>query len=361
MTKIRVLVIEDSLTVRKRLIDVLERDPSFEVVGEAADGQAGIQLCMTQRPDVITMDLMLPGMNGLAATEYIMAHCPTPILIVSAASNRGEVFTTYDAIAAGAVEVVEKPDGIQDMDAWERGFLSTLRIVSRVRVITHPKARLFGLTRKGDSEPPPPPSSPPNGARPLPELVVIGTSTGGPIALTEFFAALPDRIGLPLLVVIHINAAFAPSFGDWLSSQIGRGTAYAKDGEEIAGLGGCVRLAPADVHLSIRGGRLRLTNEPPRHSCRPSVDVLFESAAREYGNRAAACLLTGMGRDGATGLLALRRSGALTMAQDEGSCVVYGMPREAVLLNAAERVLRPHDMARMIGQVAPARGARPRA
>jgi two-component system, chemotaxis family, protein-glutamate methylesterase/glutaminase len=356
MSKIRVLLIEDSLTVRKRLIEVLEQDPTFEVVGEATDGQRGIELCMALRPDVITMDLMLPGMNGLVATEHIMANCPTPILIVSAASNRGEVFTTYDALAAGAVEVFEKPSGAELPSSWERGFLSTLRIVSRVRVITHPRARLFGVTRSPGDDPPATPMN-----RSEFELAVIGASTGGPIALVELFHALPPRFSLPTLVVMHIGNPFAPAFADWLRSQIGRGASYAVDGEPITALAGSVRLAPADRHLAIRSGRLRLTSDPPRHSCRPSVDVLFESVARDYGNRSAACLLTGMGRDGAAGLLALRRAGALTMAQDEASCVVFGMPREAIQLGAAERVIRPSDMARVLGQLPPARalGAKP--
>jgi two-component system chemotaxis response regulator CheB len=356
MNKIRVLVIEDSLTVRRRLVEVIQADDQFEIVGEAGDGATGIQRCMALRPDVITMDLMLPGMNGLSATEYLMAHCPTPILIVSASENRGEVFKTYDALKAGAVEVFEKPRTDDENNAWERGFLSTLRIVSRVRVITHPKARLFGLSQPGESSEMPRPVAP----RTAPEVVVLGASTGGPIALTDFFRALPERFALPILVVMHIGTSFAPAFGEWLRSQIGRGTAYARDGELVSSLGGTVRLAPADVHLSVGGGRLRLTHDPPRHSCRPSVDVLFESIAREYGNRSAACLMTGMGRDGAAGLLALRRAGAYTIAQDEASCVIFGMPREAIELNAAERVLPPAEMAGVLGQLTvTARGSRP--
>lgn len=356
MSKIRVLLVEDSLTVRKRLVEVLARDSNFDVVGEATDGDTGIELCMSLRPDVITMDLMLPGTNGLAATEYIMAHCPTPILIVSASSNRGEVFRTYDALAAGAIEVFEKPTGSEEPNAWEREFLTTLRIVSRVRAITHPRARLFGVTRARSAEPPPVVTN-----RSEFELSVIGASTGGPVALVELFRALPKQYALPTLVVMHIGSAFAPVFADWLRSQIGRGASYAVDGEPINTLANCVRLAPADKHLVVQGGRLRLTTDPPLHSCRPSVDVLFESVAREYGHKAVSCLLTGMGRDGATGLLSLRRSGAMTMAQDEASCVVYGMPREAAQLGAAERVMRPSDMAHVLGQLPAASwvGAKP--
>src|SRR5687768_8348413 len=136
MAKLRVLVVEDSLTVRRRLVEVLESDPDIEVVGEAGDGQTGVELCHTLRPDVITLDMLLPVMTGLAATEQIMAHMPTPILIVSSSTNRGDLFKTYEALAAGAVDVLEKPPGDDHDDAWIRRFLSTVKLVSRIKVIT---------------------------------------------------------------------------------------------------------------------------------------------------------------------------------------------------------------------------------
>src|SRR3984893_15769519 len=137
MAKIRVLVVEDSLTVRRRLTEILASDPDIEVVGEAADGKRAIELCLCYRPDVVTMDMMLPVMTGLAATEYIMAHCPTPILIVSSSTNRGELFRTYEALAAGAVDVLEKPGADDHEGAWETRLLSTVKLVSRIKVITH--------------------------------------------------------------------------------------------------------------------------------------------------------------------------------------------------------------------------------
>jgi two-component system chemotaxis response regulator CheB len=334
MSKLRVLVVEDSLTIRKRLVAVLRGDARFEVVGEAEDGRKAIELCMATRPDVITMDMMLPHVNGLSATEQIMAHCPTPIVIVSASFNRGELFTTYDALAAGAVDVFEKPRGDEHEGAWESGFLTALRVASRVHVITHPRARLSQLQRRPASGPPKP-AALSGEAR----LVAIGVSTGGPNALLDVLGALPRDYALPVLVVLHINAAFAPMFADWLASELKRDVAYARSGERLDALAGCVRFAPPDVHLVVRDGVLQLSDAPERHSCRPSVDVLFESLARQNAQGVVACLLTGMGRDGAAGLLALRRAGARTIAQDEASCVVYGMPREAVQLGAAEQQL----------------------
>src|SRR5579863_990520 len=142
MTRIRVLLVEDSMTVRKRLSEVLSGDPGFEVVGEVEDGKKAIELCRELHPDVITMDMMLPLMSGLAATEYIMAYCPTPILIVSSSTNRGELFKTYDALAAGALEVLEKPKGNEQDESWEQKLAATVKLVARVKVITHIRARL---------------------------------------------------------------------------------------------------------------------------------------------------------------------------------------------------------------------------
>jgi two-component system, chemotaxis family, protein-glutamate methylesterase/glutaminase len=335
----RVLVVEDSLTVRRRLCEVVSSDPELVLVGEAEDGKRGIELCRTLRPDVITMDMMMPVMTGLAATEYIMAHHPTPILIVSASINRGELFRTYDALAAGAVDVLEKPHGDEPEGQWEHKFLAALKLVARIRVITHPRARLGALARPAlaDREPLDP------GGRSV-RVVAIGASTGGPGAVVEILRSLPPKFELPLLLVMHINEPFALALAEWLDGQSRRRVGYPRDGDPIASAAGRVVMAPPDHHLIVRDGRLRLTRDPERHSCRPSVDVLFESLARDYGAGTAACLLTGMGRDGAAGLLAIRAAGGLTISQNEATCVVYGMPREAELLGASMRVLPLGDI-----------------
>jgi two-component system chemotaxis response regulator CheB len=168
--------------------------------------------------------------------------------------------------------------------------------------------------------------------------VAIGASTGGPSAVVEVLRALPDDFSVPILLVLHIGEPFGGSFADWLDGQTRHRVHFAHDGEAFGRRPGVV-MAPPDRHMLVEGGMIRLNREGERHSCRPSVDVLFESVAREFGAGAAACLLTGMGRDGAAGLLEIRRAGGFTMAQDEATSVVYGMPREAALLGAAERVL----------------------
>jgi two-component system chemotaxis response regulator CheB len=338
--RVRVLVVEDSLTVRRRLCEVLGADPEIEVVGEAEDGSQAIDLCRDLRPGVVTMDMMMPIMSGLAATEFIMAHFPTPILIVSSSTNRGELFKTYEALAAGAIDVLEKPG--DEGDDWDRRFVSTVKLVSRIKVITHPRARLRGYSRDAEGVPP---------SREVRQqacrVVGIGASTGGPAAIVEVLKALPADFPLPILLVLHIGQPFANAFAEWLDGQTAHPVSYARDGEPIAAAAGRVVMAPPDSHLEVSAGRLRLTSAPERFSCRPSVDVLFESLAREFGSAAAACLLTGMGRDGASGLLDVHRAGGLTFAQDEFTSVVYGMPREAVMLGAAQRVLP-------IGEIGPA-------
>ena len=349
--KTRVLVVEDSLTARKRMCEVLNADPEIEIVGEAGDGRLAIEMCRETRPDVITMDMILPVMSGVAATEYIMAYFPTPILVVSSSFNRGEVFKTYEALAAGAVDVLEKPRGDEPDGVWERKFIASVKLVSRIRVITHPRARL----RISRSPQPPARFAPGHqtSAKRRYHVIAVGASTGGPGALVEVLRAVPSDFPIPVVIVLHINEPFGAAFAEWLSLQTSCRVAYAEDGQPVAAAAGQVVMAPPDRHLVVREGRLRLTLDAERHSCRPSVDALFESVAREYGRAGAACLLTGMGRNGAAGLLEVRKAGGLTIAQDEATCVVYGMPREAVLLGAAERVLPLDEIGPVLGSLVP--------
>lgn len=336
MKKIRVLVVEDSPTIRAHLCDVLSADPEVDVVAAVEDGRRAIEMCQSLRPDVVTLDMMLPVMGGLAATEYIMAHCPTPILIVSASTNRGELFKTYEALAAGALDVLEKPGGDETNDSWERKLIANVKLLSRIKVITHPRGRLTPMSRQapGSSAAPRTISSARRGGR----GVALGASTGGPGAIVEVLRAIPAPFTLPVFFVMHIGEPFGTAFAEWLDGQTGHRVRYALHGEPLPREGG-VLMAPPDRHLVLREGKVWLSDDAARHSCRPSVDTLFESVAREYGATAMAALLTGMGRDGAAGLLDIRRAGGLTIAQDEATSVVYGMPREAVLLGAAERVL----------------------
>lgn len=355
MNRIRVLVVEDSVTVLRRLVEVLGADPQIEVVGEAGDGRRAIELARKLKPDIITLDMMLPVMTGVAVTEYIMAHFPTPILIVSASTNRGELFRTYDALAAGAVDVLEKPTGNEPDGEWERRFLAAVKLVSRIKVITHPRMRMGALGRIPAPAPAVPPVPPgPAGAC---EIVAIGASTGGPAAVIDVLRALPADYPFPILLVLHIGEPFGAGFADWLDGQTAHRVRYARDGEGV-GTRGRVVMAPADRHMMVENGVIRLHGGPERHSCRPSVDVLFESVARDFGDCAVGVLLTGMGRDGATGLLDIRRAGGLTIAQDEASSVVYGMPREAAVIGAAQKILPLAEIGPALAALTPASSRR---
>jgi two-component system chemotaxis response regulator CheB len=335
MGRLRVLVVDDSLTVRKRMAAILAEDGECEVVGEAADGKQAIALCEGLRPDVMTLDMVLPDIAGLAVTEHVMAYCPTPILIVSASMNRGETFQTFDALEAGAVDVLDKPRGDAFGGPWERALVAAVKLVARVPVISHPRIRIAARVR---STPLPPPAPDPE-ERPPTRLVTLGASTGGPSAVAAVLAGLPRNFPVPVVLVAHIQDAFLRPLVDWLDARSPIPVRVARDGERLAPPEPGMVLAPANRHLVVELGRLRLTDGPERHSCRPSVDVLFESVAKELGPCALGCLLTGMGRDGASGLLAMRRAGATTIAQDEATSSVYGMPREAVEMGAAQHVL----------------------
>jgi two-component system, chemotaxis family, protein-glutamate methylesterase/glutaminase len=338
MAKIRVLVVEDSLTVRRRLVEVIAADPDLEVVAEGENGQQAIELCQALRPDVITLDMHLPILDGVSATEYIMGHFPTPILIVSSSTNRGDLFKTYDALAAGAVDVLEKPRPDEADGAWERRFLAAIKLVSRIRVITHIRARLGNVGRASPARVDL--SLPPSRSADRPHSVIaLGASTGGPGALVDVLRGIPLNLGATMLIVLHIDEPFSSAFAEWLSNQTSHPVSYARGGESLLEGRGRVFMAPPGRHLAAASGRLLLSSTPERHSCRPSVDVLFETLSKDCAPDVAACLLTGMGRDGAEGLLALRRAGAHTIAQDEATSVIYGMPREAAILGAAERIL----------------------
>lgn len=286
MTTIRVLIVEDSLTIRERLAELLGAESGIEVVGKAQDGKTAIELCQKLRPDVMTVDMVLPVLSGLAVTEYVMAYCPTPILIVSSSTNRGDLYKTYDALAAGALDALEKPQGNEGDGAWEQALVSAVRLVSRIKVITHVRGRrsegsaLQQIRSKTDGW----------GEGDY-RLVAIGASTGGPAALATILKRLPQDFPLPIVVVNHIGEKFGSLLAEWLDGQSSLRVSCAVNGEPLPDVG-CSRviLAPPGHHVLIQRGRLWLTNDPERHSCRPSVDIFFESVAREFGNRSIVCL-----------------------------------------------------------------------
>lgn len=332
-TEVRVLIVDDSVVVRQVLKTMLETDPDIRVVGMAADGGEAVELTAQLRPDVVTMDLVMPGMDGLEATSRIMAHHPTPVLFFSSYFDQEGMHSRFDALAAGALDVVEKPTLVPD-DQWtaQAGALARkVKSLARVPVVAH----IRGTHVRAPQRPPGRPGS--TGGTSV-DVVAIGVSSGGPRVLDEVLSALPPAFALSIVVVQHMAEGFLAGLVAWLQQRCPVPVKVAAEGDVIRPTR--VLFAPDGAHLvALPGGRVHLSDADPVMGHRPSVDVALASIAKVYGARAAGMLLTGMGSDGAHGLLAMRHAGGVTMVQNEESCVVFGMPRAAIALGAAQRVL----------------------
>ncbi len=357
---IRVLVVDDSPTARLLITRLLESDPNIAVVGTANDGLEGVARALELRPDLITMDIRMPRLDGLEATRRIMEQAPTPIVVISASLDSAALPITFSAMAAGALEVLEKPTGFgaENFDALRERLVTTVRLMAEVKLVRR-RARPATATLMS-SEPGPGAGRAIEGANLAmtgrlktgmlgrrAALVVVGASTGGPTALATLLKDLPADFPLPLLMVQHITIGFLPGLVSWLQTSSALPLKVAEEGELI--VPGQVYFAPEDRHLVLGGrGVVRSSQAPPVSHVRPSATVLFESAARVYGAETVGVLLTGMGEDGALGLKAIHDAGGTTLAQDEASSVVYGMPRAAAELDAVDQVL---PLARVAGAI----------
>jgi two-component system chemotaxis response regulator CheB len=331
-TSVRVLIVDDSPVAREVLKDVLESDADIRVVGMAATGREAVELTAKLKPDVVTMDLVMPGMDGMEATERIMARNPTPILFLSAHIGPGGECSRSDALAAGALDVVEKPKTMPDPQ-WQRdaGTLTEkVKSLAQVPVVTH--------MRRSPREP-----GPTRGAietRRAGVVVAIGASTGGPKVLDELLPALPASYQPAVVVVQHLADSFLPALVASLRPRCALEIRVAENGDRLRP--GRILFAPPSAHLVVlTGGRVRIEAGEPLRGFRPSIDVTMASVARAFGARACGVLLSGMGADGAAGLHAIKMAGGRTLAQDEGSSAVFGMPRAAIDLGAAQHVLPP--------------------
>jgi two-component system, chemotaxis family, protein-glutamate methylesterase/glutaminase len=317
---IRVIIADDSATARELLRAVLELDGDIEVVAEAHDGVEAVEVVQQVRPDLVVMDVHMPIADGLEATKEIMMRAPTPILIVSAVTHR-DVDLSLSATQAGALMALPKPESPASprFEDSARELRAMVRAMAQVKVVRH-----WSASHQPRSVIVKPRS------RAVPgELVAIAASTGGPAALRRILMDLPRTFPAPILVVQHIARDFTAGFSDWLGASCALRLKLAERGEMP--LPGTVYVAPDDAHLGVDAeGRVKLSHSPPISGFRPSATHLFDSTARTHGPRLVAVVLTGMGSDGADGLVTARDAGAYIMAQDETTSVVYGMAQEAV-------------------------------
>jgi two-component system chemotaxis response regulator CheB len=328
---VRVMVVEDSLVVRHLLAHIVSRDPRLQLVSSVESAEEAMVAIPRIRPDVISMDVRLPGMDGLEATRRIMTECPTPIVIVARSVEDSTLRISMNALRAGALSVVEKPLGITSTD-YERvadDICTQLLIMSQVPVIRRRMTAPSTIRTVRVA-----PSSMPV-HREQPRLLGLAASTGGPQALSRLLGFLPKDYSLPILLVQHMGAPFLEGFASWLDSTVDLKVLLAQDG--AMPVAGEVYVAPGDRHLRInRDGVLQLGDDTKIDNQRPAATALFQSMADNVGDGGVGVLLTGMGEDGAQGLLRLRQVGGITITEDASTAVVYGMPAAAVRLGASQ-------------------------
>jgi two-component system chemotaxis response regulator CheB len=331
--RIRVVIVDDSLVAREMLSQILASDPEIEVVGQAKDGRQGVEMVASLKPDLVTMDIHMPHMDGLAAVERIMAYSPTPILVVSSSVYGSGTGRAFDALALGALEVMKKPEpkDWEDLERIGREIIRKVKLLSRVRVITHLSGRRKEERARGAGR------GHAAGGSQAPTIVAIGSSTGGPSALMTLLSALPKDMPAPVIIAQHIADGFIPGLVQWLDG--GCEVSVRAAAEKEAPKPGNAYLAPTGMNLEFDGRSMRFTTPEPGQLYIPSADTLFASVASSVASASVGVILTGMGNDGAKGLKAMRDAGAVTIAQDEQTSTVFGMPKAAAELGAVVQVL----------------------
>ncbi|MGA2465436.1 MAG: chemotaxis response regulator protein-glutamate methylesterase [Thermodesulfobacteriota bacterium] len=328
---IRVLVVDDSPLMCKLLTTVMNADPQILVVAVANNGKEAVELVPRLQPDIITMDMDMPVMDGLEATKQIMAYHPTPILIVSSSVFKLGMEKVFKAISHGALDVIDKSEleFIGDKKSGETliakiKFLTSARVMDQSLVKFRHERSIVDLKapKKKVSD----------------KIVAIVASTGGPQALLKILQRLPEDFPCGIVIVQHITSGFLSGLVDWLAKECNIQVKIGEDSEEIRP--GVAYIAPDSFHMRVKeGGKISLSDEPANNGHRPSGDVLLESVAKTYGKRGVAAILTGMGRDGAMGMKAIKQSQGITVAQNEESCVVFGMPNAAIEMKVIDKVL----------------------
>ncbi len=342
---IRVLIVDDSKVIQEFLAHLFSSDPEIMIVGFASSGYEAIEMAKVKKPDIITMDIHMPGIDGYIATRAIMESVPTPIVILSGSVKTNEVTRIFKAIEAGALAVLLRPPGFlyQEVKDSHTEIIQTIKLMSKVKVV-----RLFPTTRIEKSRLVSSVKAIESSLSRI-QIIAIGASTGGPLVLKKILSCLPNDLPVPVLIVQHIATGFVTGFKEWLSETSGIKLKIAEAGEYLrAGTG---YIAPDSYHMGISMERkIILCDQPPENGSKPSVSYLFRSVARSAGQNSLGVLLSGMGRDGAEELRAMKDKGALTIVQDEESSVVFGMPGEALRIGASDNALSPERIAEILAK-----------
>ena len=341
---INVLIVDDSPTLRHLIRAILTTDPELKVVGEARNGEEAVAMVARLQPDVVTMDIEMPHMDGYEAIRRIMSETPVPIVVLTSTESDIRLGATYKGVESGALMVIRKPHGLRGDDPEAEELINVVKAMADVKVIR----RRWHIPKH------PEPSAHRNRvSRPIQlayQVLAVGTSTGGPPALRTVLSELPVTFSVPVLVVQHISKGFTAGLARWLNETISMRVKVAEAAEPL--LAGTVYIAPDGVHLQVSPQKkVALLEENPLDGHRPSVTALFNSVAKQYGQAAVGVLMTGMGRDGANGLYAMKQAGAYTIAQDEASSIVFGMPKEAIAMGAATEVLGLDKIAHKIKEL----------
>jgi two-component system chemotaxis response regulator CheB len=344
---IRVLVVDDSPVAQELFVHILSSDPEIQPAGVANDGVDALAAVERLRPNVILMDIHMPRMNGLEATKKIMETHPTPIIMVSGSYSPEDTYKSFQAMNAGALYLLKKPEGIGHPRYQDEASELTkiVRLMSEVKMVKR-------WPRPGKDDSPTTIAHKPGQNLPRPEIkgVVVGASTGGPAVFHTILTALPKAFPVPILAVQHMSLGFIDSFVTWITMTTGFPARIARHGEMLSP--GQAYFAPDNHHILVgTGDRIILVEGNSQNGLCPSVAQLFNSAAEVWNRNVVGVLLTGMGLDGAEELKFMREKGAVTVAQDEDSCVVFGMPGSAIKLGAAQYVLDPGEIAKLLSDL----------
>lgn len=324
---VRVLITDDSELSRLVLEQLLSADPDIEVVGTAASGEEAVELTVQLRPDIVTMDLYLPGIDGIASTQRLMQRRPTPVIIVTSSEFWQRKDDVFAAFKYGVLDVIEKPNSATDERA-ARILVDKVKLLSRVKVTSDVWPTMSQRPRARSAAQPPAADH---------RAILIGASTGGPRAIQQVLQALPGDLSVPVLVAQHMSPSFVPGFADWLDQTVDLAVRMARAGDVPTP--GLVLLSPGGTSMVLdKRGVVQLSDEPPPQNVLPSVDLLFSSAARHYGAGAIGVVLTGIGKDGRQGMTDIKGAGGVTLVQDEGSSVVFGMPGAALRAGVVDEV-----------------------